>query len=792
MSSLGASFVQIKFDDIHFYENCGGGSFGSVYRAKWISQDKEVAVKKLLKIENEAEILSVLSHRNIIQFFGVILEAPNYGIVTEYASGGSLYEYLSSEESEEMDMGQVMTWAMEMAKGMHYLHSEAPVRVIHRDLKSRNVVMTADKVLKICDFGASRFHSHTTHMSLVGTFPWMAPEVIQSLPVSETCDTYSYGVVLWEMLTREIPFKGLEGLQVAWLVVEKGERLTIPSSCPASFAELMRKCWLTEPKERPMFKQILMTLESMSNDSQLPDQCNSFLHNKAEWRCEIEATLERLKKLERDLSTKEQELKERERRLKMWERKLMEQSNTPLLPTLDIYGWTEEHVHFWLKQIFNAGQDASDMQLYADLFKQNHITGKRLLLLTEADMRDLGVRSKGHIIHLKSEIEKLTNDYLGLFHFPPLMKEEEDEEEEERKVINLELVFGYHWKAGSGPQDCKWKMYMELDGDEVAITYIKDVTFNANRPDVDVVKMTKPPFVMDKWIVGLSDNQVVDCVVNYENDVRSPKATRHSHVVRWNPVSGHDDIRTVELVIQTAQSDIEGVPRSRSNSDVDPWWMLHLRKKQLESQSERQHMARTPSSCSEAKTLPQFLSMCGNQTSYAAAVRRSPNRTPLSPWPDSRSSSPTLGLPRKLSSVHLGSKGSSPSSTTSESASERERRPSGGDRPSQRKNSHSGYSPTAAGGHSSWRSPAGARPSRGFHHGGRPRAQSSGTAPHSSVRSIPGMAAAAGSGKAESEEAKVGEGGWIKVERMKKSPRQDNKHARGRPWRGGRGGRGRS
>ncbi|XP_015214481.1 mitogen-activated protein kinase kinase kinase 20 isoform X2 [Lepisosteus oculatus] len=330
MSSLSASFVQIKFDDILFYENCGGGSFGCVYRAKWISQDKEVAVKKLLKIEKEAEILSVLSHRNIIQFYGAILEAPNYGIVTEYASGGCLYDYLSSKESEDMDIGQIMTWAMEIAKGMHYLHMEAPVRVIHRDLKSRNVVITADRVLKICDFGASRFHSHTTHMSLVGTFPWMAPEVIQSLPVSETCDTYSYGVVLWEMLTQEVPFKGLEGLQVAWLVVEKNERLTIPSSCPASFAELMRQCWETEPKKRPMFKQIIMTLESMSNDSQLPDQCNSFLHNKAEWRCEIEATLERLKKLERDLSTKEQELRERERRLRMWERKLIEQSHSPL------------------------------------------------------------------------------------------------------------------------------------------------------------------------------------------------------------------------------------------------------------------------------------------------------------------------------------------------------------------------------------------------------------------------------------------------------------------------------
>uniref|UniRef100_A0A3Q0SI89 Protein kinase domain-containing protein n=1 Tax=Amphilophus citrinellus TaxID=61819 RepID=A0A3Q0SI89_AMPCI len=332
MSSPGSSFVQIKHEDLLFYENCGGGSFGSVYRALWISQDKEVAVKKLLKIDKEAEILSVLSHKNIIQFYGAVLESPNYGIVTEYASGGSLYEYLASEQSEEMDMNQIMTWAIQMAKGMHYLHAEAPVKVIHRDLKSRNVVMTADKVLKICDFGASKFLSHTTHMTVVGTFPWMAPEVIQSLPVSETCDTYSYGVVLWEMLTREVPFKGFEGLQVAWLVVEKQERLTIPTSCPASFAELMRKCWQAEPKERPQFKQVLATLETMANDSRLPDQCNSFLHNKDQWRCEIESTLERLRKLERELYSKEKELEERERRLRLWEERLMERSNmTPII-----------------------------------------------------------------------------------------------------------------------------------------------------------------------------------------------------------------------------------------------------------------------------------------------------------------------------------------------------------------------------------------------------------------------------------------------------------------------------
>uniref|UniRef100_A0AAR2L120 Protein kinase domain-containing protein n=1 Tax=Pygocentrus nattereri TaxID=42514 RepID=A0AAR2L120_PYGNA len=317
MSSLSASFVQIRFDDVHFYENCGGGSFGSVYRARWISQDKEVAVKKLLCLILDTEL-----HLNLTLCVCVCL------CMKEYASGGSLYEYLSSPDSEDMDMGQVMMWAMDIAKGMHYLHAEAPVKVIHRDLKSRNVVLAADNVLKICDFGASKFLSHTTHMSLVGTFPWMAPEVIQSLPVSENCDTYSYGVVLWEMLTREVPFKGFEGLQVAWLVVEKNERPTIPSSCPASFAELMRSCWVAEPKERPVFKQILATLESMCNDSKLPDQCNSFLHNKAEWRCEIDATLERLKRLEKELTCKEQELEERERRLREWENRLMERSRS--------------------------------------------------------------------------------------------------------------------------------------------------------------------------------------------------------------------------------------------------------------------------------------------------------------------------------------------------------------------------------------------------------------------------------------------------------------------------------
>uniref|UniRef100_A0A8C1S1H4 Sterile alpha motif and leucine zipper containing kinase AZK n=1 Tax=Cyprinus carpio TaxID=7962 RepID=A0A8C1S1H4_CYPCA len=744
MASLGASFVQIRFDDILFYENCGGGSFGSVYRARWLSQDKEVAVKKLLKIEKEAEILSVLSHRNIIQFYGAILEAPNYGIVTEYASGGSLFDYLSSAESEDISMKQIMTWAMDIAKGMHYLHAEAP--------------------FTICDFGASKFHSHTTHMSLVGTFPWMAPEVIQSLPASETCDTYSYGVVLWEMLTREIPFKGLEGLQVAWLVVEKSERLTIPSSCPDSFACLMRSCWLTDPKDRPLFKHILSTLESMWSDSHLPEECNTFLQNKAEWRCEIEATLERLKRLERDLSTKEQELKERERRLKMWERKLIEQSNTPVSLCLSLTAVTED-----LTQCSNRVCCVGDgeLQRYAEIFRQNHITGQRLLLLSETDMRDLGVTSKGHIIHLKTEIEKLAHDYLNLFHFPPLIKEAE---EEWRKTVNLELVFGYHWKAGTGQSDCKWKMYMELDGDEVAIAYIKDVTFNANRPDADVLKMTKPPFVMDKWIVGISGTQTVDCTVNYEGNVRSPKCTRHEYRVQWSADSGRDVIRPVELLIETAPSIREGHNRSRSNSGST---ILTGREEQAAQE------------CTGKMNLPQFLSVIGSQSSYAAAVRRSPNRSPLTPWTDSRSSSPTLSV--KLSTIHLGSKGSSPSSTISESTLERERPPSAGAKHNyHRKADYNNTFKINGGGRGEAEArrfnQMSQRGSRGFQHAGRPRNNSSYITPSNhQPRPIPGMSAV--SEGVKQKEAGSGDGDWIKVER-KKSNKQEHKHQEVRQGRG--------
>ncbi|GFQ94714.1 mitogen-activated protein kinase kinase kinase 20, partial [Trichonephila clavata] len=297
-SDITSPFVEVDFNDIEFYERCGGGAFGCVYRALWKSQNKIVAVKKLLVLEKEAQVLSLLSHKNIIKFFGAVTISPNYCIITEFSENGSLFAFLGEQENNSMlNFEQILRWSYEIAAGMHYLHEEAPVKVIHRDLKSKNVVISADYVCKICDFGASRFIDSTTKMSVAGTLPWMAPEVIQCLPVSESCDVWSYGVVLWELLTHEVPFKGIEGFQVAWAVVEKEEVAyfirrnlysffrdwTIPKCCPPRFAELMTACWRTDPKERPSFFEILKVLCSMQNDDAFCDELSVYLSSKSVW-----------------------------------------------------------------------------------------------------------------------------------------------------------------------------------------------------------------------------------------------------------------------------------------------------------------------------------------------------------------------------------------------------------------------------------------------------------------------------------------------------------------------------
>ncbi|XP_065053737.1 mitogen-activated protein kinase kinase kinase 20-like [Rhopilema esculentum] len=555
-------FAEIAYDDIEFFERCGGGSFGSVYRARWKSQDKEVAVKRLLTLEEEGEVLSVLSHKNIIQFYGAVTKQPNYCLVTEYAALGSLYEYLSNHT---LDFKNILQWAKEIAAGLNYLHNEAPFKIIHRDLKSKNVVITSELNVKICDFGSSRFISQTTKMSMAGTFPWMAPEVIQSMPVSESCDTFSYGVLMWELLTSEIPFNGMQGVQVAWVVVVKEKRLTIPSTCPPQFAALLRHCWTTNPKERPDFKEIRGILDSMTEDGDLEEETNTFLHRKSEWRNEIEATMEKLKNIERNLNLKERDLNQRELLLILKEKQL----SAKVPNKADLSDWSEDDVHIWMQQL---GNEAVDLYQYADVLKDNHINGRRLLMLTIEDLKEMGILSYGHRMDLFDHIQKLWDEMEHLLHFPPLLMSGQQETQcDDCTCITMTLLFGNHCRLGATPMDHKWKMFLEIDADDNALTCIKDVTFHQVN-SVQYQTVTHPPYVADRWQSAGSDNSpiYVECNVSYEKYVKKPRNTKHLHEVLLKE-GGSVFQKTVQLTLKRSaaftQDDGYSTPTTTANSN---------------------------------------------------------------------------------------------------------------------------------------------------------------------------------------------------------------------------------
>ncbi|XP_015903763.1 mitogen-activated protein kinase kinase kinase 20 isoform X2 [Parasteatoda tepidariorum] len=400
-----------------------------------------------------------------------------------------------------------------------------------------NVVISADYVCKICDFGASRFIDSTTKMSVAGTLPWMAPEVIQCLPVSESCDVWSYGVVLWELLTHEVPFKGIEGFQVAWAVVEKEERLTIPKCCPPRFAELMTACWRTDPKERPSFSEILKVLFCMQNDDAFCDELSVYLSQKSVWRKEIEATLELMKKAEHDLNQKQKHLEEWELRLLEKEKKLERKKKYMQLYELDINTWTSEDVCLWIKQL-GLETDSKDLDQYADLFLEQQINGRRLILMTSEDLKDIGVSTVGHRIHLMDEISKLKNHNKRMLHFPPLEQTTVQRSSSSNSIrpnaVRLTILFGNHVRLGSKPQDHKWKMYVEVDeGDSplTTVACIKEVSFECGHAGLPLSRITQPPFVMDRWCVGIQPDTVVSCIVTYESIVKKPRFTQHFHQV---------------------------------------------------------------------------------------------------------------------------------------------------------------------------------------------------------------------------------------------------------------------
>ncbi|PKI34604.1 serine/threonine-protein kinase STY13-like [Punica granatum] len=247
------------------------GAFGKLYRGTY--NGEEVAIKILERPENdpgkaqlmeqqfqqEVMMLATLNHPNIVRFIGACKKPLVWCIVTEYAKGGSVRQFLTKRQNRSVPLKLAIRQALDVAKGMAYVHG---LGFIHRDLKSDNLLINSDKTIKIADFGVARIEVQTEGMTPeTGTYRWMAPEMIQHRPYTQKVDVYSFGIVLWELITGLLPFQNMTAVQAAFAVVNKEVRPIIPSDCLPILSNIMTRCWDPNPKTRPTFTEVVRMLE---------------------------------------------------------------------------------------------------------------------------------------------------------------------------------------------------------------------------------------------------------------------------------------------------------------------------------------------------------------------------------------------------------------------------------------------------------------------------------------------------------------------------------------------------
>uniref|UniRef100_A0A8C7F415 RAF proto-oncogene serine/threonine-protein kinase n=1 Tax=Oncorhynchus kisutch TaxID=8019 RepID=A0A8C7F415_ONCKI len=271
-------YWEIEASEVVLHSRIGSGSFGTVYKGKWHG---DVAVKILKVIDptpeqfqafrNEVAVLRKTRHVNILLFMGYMTK-DNLAIVTQWCEGSSLYKHLHVQETN-LQMFQLIDIARQTAQGMDYLHAK---NIIHRDMKSNNIFLHEGLTVKIGDFGLATVKARWSGSHQVeqpsGSILWMAPEVIRmqdNMPYSFQSDVYSYGVVLYELMTGELPYSQIANRDQIIFMVGRGylspDLSKLYKSCPKAMKRLVADCIKKIKDERPLFPQILSSIELLQH-----------------------------------------------------------------------------------------------------------------------------------------------------------------------------------------------------------------------------------------------------------------------------------------------------------------------------------------------------------------------------------------------------------------------------------------------------------------------------------------------------------------------------------------------
>tara|TARA_B100001113_G_scaffold21766_1_gene16009 strand:- start:2457 stop:4415 length:1959 start_codon:yes stop_codon:yes gene_type:complete len=254
-----------------YSEKIAQGAFGVLYLGQYCGQEVAVKVLKTPKNENHDDVkrefqqelstLRKVHHKNVIQLIGAITKGPMLCLVTEFMHGGSMLSFL--HKHAPLRLSQIVKYSTGVALGLDYLHK---INIVHRDVKTANLLMDENDVVKIADFGVARVMANDGVMTAeTGTYRWMAPEVIAHQVYNHKCDVYSFAITLWELITGgDIPYSGYTPLQAAVGVVQRGMRPTIPQSCHQVLAHTIQYSWQADMNTRPEFEQIVEMLRDVN------------------------------------------------------------------------------------------------------------------------------------------------------------------------------------------------------------------------------------------------------------------------------------------------------------------------------------------------------------------------------------------------------------------------------------------------------------------------------------------------------------------------------------------------
>lgn len=262
--------INIENDDLKLEGQIGAGGFGTVYKATRLSTAEIVAVKELrsdrltmsswASLYAEVETMASVRHPFVLELVGAHITEP-YRIITRFCPGKSLFDRLhrSNKGLPMLNTSRLTVIAYQVAVGMAHLHS---MSIVHRDLKTLNILLDDHEDGCVADFGLSGMMKDNQELcGGVGTPHYTAPEVLSHTRYGPKVDTFSYGVVLWEMLMRKVPYGEMSHMAIYEHVVTRGWRLPIPNETPEGLKKLITRCWSKSPNDRPEFNEIIELFE---------------------------------------------------------------------------------------------------------------------------------------------------------------------------------------------------------------------------------------------------------------------------------------------------------------------------------------------------------------------------------------------------------------------------------------------------------------------------------------------------------------------------------------------------